>query len=193
MSGVGLVGVGGGVDFDGGDVAGGLFVGGFGMVAVLLLVVLRCIAVVGEGRHDEVTLYPVFVFPGGGFPEPDFVVDPVCLEHVGGLGHVEVCEVATFVERGFVVFGVLDGYVYALEYVERDTFPVGVGVVEVVEDEAYPHGCPAFTYSLLLNEVTDVDEVDEDGGEGYFHFHVGVPDDAEVLTVVYGNGFEERR
>ena len=181
------------VDFDGGDVAGGLFVGGFGMVAVLLVVVLECIAVVGEGGHDEVALYPVFVFPRGGFAEPDFVIDPVCLEHVGGLGHIEIQEVAAFVESGFVVFGFLDGDVYPLEYFKWDTFLVGVGVVEVVEDEAYPHGGPAFSDSLLLDEVAHVDEVDEDGREGYFHFHVGVPDDAEVLPVINGYCFEERR
>lgn len=179
-------------DFDGGDVAGGLFVGGFGVVAVGGFVMDGGVGVVGEGGHDEVAFYPITVFPCGGFAEPHFIIDPVCLEHVGGLGHVEIQEIAAFVECRFVVLSVLDGDVYPLEDVERDTFPVGVGVVEVVEDEAYPHGSPSLTDSLLLDEVTHVDKMDEDGGECYFHFHVGVPDDAEVLPVINGNCLEER-
>lgn len=52
------------IDFDGGDVAGGLLVGWFGVVAVGGFVVFRGVGVVGEGGHDEVTLNPVFVLPG---------------------------------------------------------------------------------------------------------------------------------
>ena len=183
----------GGVGFDGGDVAGGLFVGRFGVVAVGGFVVLRGVGVVGEGGHDEVAFDPVTVFPCGGFAEPDFVIDPVCLEHVGGLGHVEIQQVTAFVECRFVVFCVLNGDVYPLEDIEGNTFLIRIGVVEVVEDEAYPHGGPSFADPLLLDEVAHVDKVDEDGGECYFHFHVGVPDDAEVLTVINGYCFEKRR
>lgn len=90
MWGVGSVGLLRFVGFNGRDVAGGLFVGGFGVVAVGGVVMVGGVGVVGEGRHDEIALDPILVFPCGGFPEPHFIIDPVCLEHIGGLGHVKI-------------------------------------------------------------------------------------------------------
>ena len=145
-----------------------------------------------EGRHHEVTLHPVPVFPCRRLAEPYLVVYPVGLQHVGRLRHIEISEVAPLVERRLPVLGILYGGVQALEDDERVALALRVGVVERVENEPYTHCSTSLADTLLLHQVADIDEVDEHGRKGCLVLRVLVTDNAGELPVVYGNGPEER-
>lgn len=75
------------------------------------------------------------------------------------------------------VFRHPDGYIYPLESFKGDTFLVRVEIVDIAEYEAYLHGGPSFTDSLLLDEVAHINKVNGNDEEDHFHFHVSFPDD----------------
>ena len=120
------------------------------METVPAAVMLRCIAVLGERGHDHIPFYPVPVFPRRRFPEPYFVVYPVCLQHIGGKRHVEVGQVAPLAQRRLMVLGVLYGHIEPLEDQKRLAFPVFVRVVERIQDKPHTHSGASLTDTLLL-------------------------------------------
>ena len=92
-----------------------------------------------------------------------------------------------------MAFGILNGDVQPLENDERVAFPLWVGVVERIEDEADAHDGAALADTLLMHEVTHVHEADEDGRKGDLHFQVLAAHDTGKLSRVDHDGLEKRR
>ena len=92
-----------------------------------------------------------------------------------------------------MAFGILNGDVQPLENDERVAFPLRVGVIERIEDEADAHGGAPLADTLLLHEVTHVHEADEDGRKSDFHFQILAAHDSGELSRVDHDSLEKRR
>ena len=128
-------------------------------------VVPRSIAVIGKGRHDKVALHPVSIPPCRSLTEPDFIIDPIGLQHIARCGHIEIEQLTALVKGRFMVLGILNRLINPLEHLEREGLGRRVRVIERIEDKSYAHRGTPLADALLLHEVADIGIVDEYGGE----------------------------
>ena len=143
-------------------------------------------------RHNKIAFYPITVFPSRVLTEPNLVIYPVCLKHIGGKRHIEVCEITTLIECRFSVLGILNCYIESLEDNEGVALAPRVRVVKRIENETHSHCRPPLTYTLLRHEVAHIDKVYEDRREGNLLLQVLATDKTSELAVVDSDGLKER-